>query len=258
MEDFKDGLGDAWAAIAAFLPKLVAFIFILVIGYFIAKAIEKILDKVLDRVGFDGWVERGGVKRALDRSEYDASSILARVVFWAGMLFVLQLAFSVFGPNAISELIQGAISYLPNIFVAIVIIVVASAIAAGVKEIVQGSLGGLSYGRAVAIGASVAILGLGIFAALNQLRIAPAIVNGLFYALLAILVGSAVVAIGGGGIPTMRRYWERSANRADAEAENIRRARGNGAAATSSPADTAGRTTTPAAGGRSTRRTDQL
>jgi hypothetical protein len=88
------------------------------------------------------------------------------------MLFVLQLAFSVFAPNAISELIQGAISYLPNIFVAIVIIVVASAISAGVKEIVQASLGGLSYGRAVAVGASVTILGLGIFAALNQLRIA--------------------------------------------------------------------------------------
>jgi hypothetical protein len=250
-------LGDAWAAIAAFLPKLVAFIAILVIGYFIAKAIEKLLDKVLDRVGFDRWVERGGVKRALDQSRYDASSILARVVFWAGMLFVLQLAFSVFGPNAISELIQGAISYLPNIFVAIVIIVVASAIAAGVKEIVQASLGGLNYGRAVAVAASVAILGLGIFAALNQLRIAPEIVNGLFYALLAIVVGSAVVAVGGGGIPTMRRYWERSANRADAEAENIKRSRGDGASAPSAAAP-AGGATTRSSSATSTRRTDQL
>jgi F0F1-type ATP synthase membrane subunit b/b' len=40
------------------LPKLVAFIAIVVIGYFIAKALEKILDKVLERVSFNGWVER--------------------------------------------------------------------------------------------------------------------------------------------------------------------------------------------------------
>lgn len=225
MEDFKEGIGDAWVAVAAFLPKLVAFLVILLIGYFVAKMLEKVLDKVLESVGFDRWVERGGVKRALDQSQYDASSILAKIVFWAGMLFVLQLAFSVFGPNPISELIRSTIAYLPNVFVAILIIVIASAIAAAVKDIVQASIGGLSYGRALAMSASVAILAVGIFAALNQLRIAPEIVNGLFYALLAIIVGSAVVAIGGGGIPTMRRYWERSANHADRETENIRRYR---------------------------------
>jgi hypothetical protein len=253
MEDFKNGLGDAWAATAAFLPKLLAFLVILVVGYFIAKAISKVVDKLLERVGFDRWVERGGVKRALDQSKYDASSILGLVVFWAGMLFVLQLAFSVFGPNAISALIQSVIAYLPNVFVAIVIVVIASAIAAGVKDIIQGSLGGLSYGSTIATVASVAVLAVGIFAALDQLRIAPAIVNGLFYAVLAIVVGSAVVAIGGGGIPTMRRYWERTANRADQETENIRRYRrgGDGAAASSSAPATA-------AGTADTGRTDRI
>jgi hypothetical protein len=252
MDDFREGLGDAWAAVATFLPKLVAFIAILIIGYLVAKLIERVLDKVLERVGFDRWVERGGVKRALDQSKFDASSILAKVVFWAAMLFVLQVAFSVFGPNAISELIQSAIAYLPNIFVAIVIIVIASALAAGVKDIVQASIGGLSYGRALAVGASAAILVIGIFAALNQLKIAPAIVNGLFYALLAIIVGSAVVAIGGGGIPTMRRYWERGANRADAESENVRRYRDSqqaAAPATTPTTPVPGTTTTPSSTG---------
>ena len=222
MDEFRDGLGDAWAAVATFLPKLVAFLLYLVIGYFIAKAIARILDGILERVGFDYMEERGGVGRALEKSRFDASDILGKIVFYVLFLFVLQLAFGVFGPNPISQLISGLIAYLPNIFVAIVIIVIGSAVAAAVKEIVEASLGGLSYGKALAFAASTAILVLAVFAALDQLNIAENIVNGLFYALLAIVVGSAVVAIGGGGIQTMSRYWERFASRAEQESGTVR------------------------------------
>ncbi|MDP8959375.1 MAG: hypothetical protein M3N51_09310 [Actinomycetota bacterium] len=204
------------------MPKLVGFLLILIVGYFIAKIIGRIIDKVLERVGFDRAVERGGVKKALSRSRYDASGILSKVVFYALFLFVLQLAFSVFGPNPISELIQSVIAYLPKVFVAIVIIVVASAIAAGVREIVDASLGGLNYGRLLANIASVAILAIGLFAALNQLEIAEPIVNGLFYAALAIVAGSAIIAIGGGGIQPMRAQWEKALYRAQEEAPKIK------------------------------------
>jgi hypothetical protein len=222
MDEFRDGLGNAWANIAEFLPKLLGFLLILIIGYFVVKAIAKIVDRVLEKVGFDKAVERGGIGQALSKSRFDASDILSKVVFWALFLFVLQLAFGVFGPNPISDLIHGVIAYLPNVIVAIIIVVIGAAIAAAVKEIVEASLGGLSYGRGLAIGASVAILAVAVFAALDQLNIAPAIVNGLFYALLAIVVGSAVIAIGLGGVDTMRRYWERAANRADSESTSIR------------------------------------
>jgi hypothetical protein len=222
MDEFRDGLGDAWAAVATFLPKLVGFVLILLIGYFIAKAITKILDRVLERAGFDRAVERGGVGTALAKSKYDASSLLAKVVFYALMLFVLQLAFGVFGSNPVSDLLHGTIAYLPNVFVAILIIVIGAAVAAAVKEIVEASLGGLSYGRALAFGASSAILVIAAFAALDQLEIAPAIVTGLFYALLAVVVGSSVVAIGGGGIKTMSRYWDKAASRAEQESGTMK------------------------------------
>ncbi len=68
----------------------------------------------------------------------------------------------------------------------------------------------------------MAILVITGFAALNQLEIAEDIVNGMFYALLAIVVGSAVVAVGGGGIQTMKRYWERAAARAERESSSIK------------------------------------
>jgi hypothetical protein len=73
----------------------------------------------------------------------------------------------------------------------------------------------------MAKGAGIAVLVFGAFAALDQLQIAPRIVTGLWYAILAIVVGSAVVAIGGGGIKTMQRYWERTATTAEQRAPQL-------------------------------------
>ncbi|MQB01087.1 MAG: hypothetical protein GEU78_12465 [Actinobacteria bacterium] len=223
MNEIREGLGAGLAAAATFLPKFVGFLLILVVGYFIAKAIEKVLDRVLESVGFDRWVERGGIRTALAKSKYDASSLLSKLVFYLAFLFVLQLAFGIFGSNPVSDLIAGIIAYLPNVFVAVLILVIGAAVAAAVKEIVQASLGGLSYGNTLSIVASVAILTVAVFAALDQLEIAPTIVNTLFTGLVVLVVGSGIVAIGGGGVKTMQRYWERAANRTEREADNIKR-----------------------------------
>ena len=221
--DIQQGLTEAWERIATFVPKLLGFLAILLIGYFVAKLVARLVDRLLERVGFDGWVERGALKTALERSRFDASDILSVVAFWAIFLIALQLAFGVFGPNPVSDLIEGIIAYLPNLFAAVVILVIVAALAKIVTDLLSAALGAVSGGEWIARGAGVAILVIGIFAALNQLEIAPAIVNGLFYALLAIIVGVAIVAFGGGGIQTARGYWERVSSRAEMKASEIRR-----------------------------------
>lgn len=216
------GLEVAWLTTAAFLPKLLIALAILIVGYFVARFLERLCDRILERVGFDRLVERGGIKRALERTRYDASDLLSKILFYTIFLFVLQLAFGVFGPNPISNLLTLVIAFLPNIFVAILIVVIAAAVGKAVKDIVGSLLAGFAYGRFVANLASIAIIMVGIFAALNQLSIAPAIVNGLFYAILAVVAGSAIIAIGGGGIAPMRAEWERALDRLHVEAPRIR------------------------------------
>ena len=218
-----DALRKALTTAAEFLPKFLGFLAILIIGYIVAKAIAKVVGKVLERVGFDRAVERGGVKKALAKSQYDASDILGKVVFYALFLFVLTMAFGVFGENPVSDMLASVIAFLPKVFVAIVIVVIASAIAAGARELTVASLGGLSYGKLLGNIASAAILAVGVFMALNQLEIAPAIVNGLFYALLAVVAGSAIIAIGGGGIQPMRGRWENALSTYDEEKHNVKR-----------------------------------
>ncbi len=220
--DFQGGIEDAWANVAAFLPKLAAALVILVVGYLVAKLVARILDRVLERVGFDRVVERGGVRQALARSKYDPSDILAKLVFWTILLLVLQLAFGVFGANPISDLLGGLIAYLPNIFVAILLIVIAAAVARAVSDLLGSLLGAVPGGQLLARGAGIAVLVFAAFAALDQLQIAPRIVTGLWYGILAAVVGSVIVAVGGGGIRTMQRYWDQTANRAEQRAPQLR------------------------------------
>ncbi|MEV0627182.1 mechanosensitive ion channel family protein [Nonomuraea wenchangensis] len=216
------GITDAWRSIATFVPRLVAFLVILVIGYLIAKALEKVVDKILQRIGFDRAVDRSGVRRWLERSKYDASSLLGRIVFYAIVLVTLQIAFSVFGPNPISVLLTGVVAWLPRALVAIVIVVVAGAIAKGVRDILNGALGGLSYGRWIATAAAVFIWALGIIAALNQIGVATTVTTPVLITVLGTIGAILAIGIGGGLIRPMQQRWERWLSRMEAEAPQAR------------------------------------
>jgi hypothetical protein len=223
----ENALEDGLTTVVTFVPKLVLFLVILIIGIIVAKVLAKAVNAVLERVGFDRAIERGGVGRALEKSKYDASDILAKLVYYAVLLFTLQLAFSAFGPNPISALLTAIIAYLPKVFIAIVIVVVASAIAAGAKTLIEGTLGGLSYGRVLANIAAVFILGLGIIAALNQMGIATTVTMPVLIAVLATIAGILVVGVGGGLVRPMQSRWETYLTKAEAEAPRIRQEAAN-------------------------------
>ena len=218
----KDALTSGLTTVANFVPKLVIFLLILIIGILVAKAIGKALSALLTKVGFDRAVERGGIKKALENSKLDASDFVGKLIYYTLLLFVLQLAFGVFGPNPISDLLTRVITFLPSLIVAIVIIVVASAIAAAVKVLIEGTLGGLSYGRVLANAASVFILFLGVVAALDQVGIATTVTTPILIMILATVGGVIVVGVGGGLIKPMQHRWESYLTKAEDEAPRIR------------------------------------
>jgi hypothetical protein len=202
---FRAGFDRSLEDLAQLLPKIGYFLLILIIGAFVAKFVAKILTKVLQRVGFDNLVERGGIKKAMAKSKYDAAGILGKIVYYFIFLLVLSAAFGVFGPdNPVSAFLAQIIGFLPNIFVAVLVIVIASAVAAAVKDLLSNMLGGLSYGNALANAISLFIVALGVFFALDQLQIAPMIVGGIFYALVALIVAPLIIAFGVGGIDPAR------------------------------------------------------
>ncbi|MDP9433467.1 MAG: hypothetical protein M3P91_12390 [Actinomycetota bacterium] len=221
--DVESGLNNAWASTATFVPKLLLFLVIVAISFLVAKVLAKAVNAILERLGFDRAVERGGIKQALAKSKYDASDIVAKLAYYAVLLIGLTLAFDVFGPNAISAYLAAMVAYLPRIFVALVIVVFAAAAAKVVKDLLGNMLGGLGYGNILATVASGLILGIGVFAALSQLQIAPQIVHDTYRAILVALVGVTVVGVGGGLIRPMQSRLERALNRVEDEAPRARR-----------------------------------
>ncbi|WP_439676054.1 mechanosensitive ion channel family protein [Embleya sp. MST-111070] len=241
--DFSKGFTDAWSSFATFVPKLIAFLVILVIGWIVAKVIARVLDRVLRKVGFEKVAERGGVAKTLEGSKYDATGIIAKVVYYAILLMTLQLGFGVFGPNPISDMLQTIVLWIPRGIVALVIVVITMAIAGAVRDIVRSALGGVSYGRTMGTIAWAFIVTLGVIAALGQAGIAGAITGPVLTAVLATIAGILIVGVGGGLVQPMRQRWDRWLDVAERETGNARASvnayqRGRGDAIAGQPAQT--------------------
>ncbi len=207
---------------SGFAPRLAAFLIILILGWLLAKLIGTLIGKALARLGLDRALDRSGVGGYFQRSRYNASELSGKIIYYAGVLLVLQLAFSVFGPNPISELISGIIAWIPHAIVALIIIVVAGIIAKAARDIVAGALGGLTYGRVLANLVGIFILALGVIAALNQIGVATTVTQPVLIAVLATIGGILVVGVGGGMIRPMQQRWGRWLEAAERETARMR------------------------------------
>jgi len=199
------------------IPKILVFLLILVIGWFVAKALGRLVDMVLRRIKFDRFVERGVVGQALARSNTDSTTLISKIVYYAILLVTLQMAFGVWGPNPISTMLDAVVGWLPKAIVAIIIIVIASAIAKVVKDLISGAIGGLSYGPFLASTASIIIIALGVIAALNQVGIAAAITQPILYTVLITAGAIVAIGVGGGLVRPMQDRWERMLTAAERE-----------------------------------------
>lgn len=219
--DFTQGLDDAWSKIAQFVPRLLAFLVILVVGWFVAKLVARVLGRVLRKLGTEKLSERAGTSRLLRDSSYDLTGIICRIVYYALTLITLQLALGVFGANPVSELINAIVAWLPRGLVAVVLVVVAMAIANAVRGLVATALSSVSYGRTLATVVWACVLGLGVIAALGQAGIARDVTRPVLYAALATVVGILIVGVGGGLIAPMRQRWERALTTVERETARV-------------------------------------
>jgi hypothetical protein len=252
---FEEGFDKSLEQAALILPKIGYFLLILIVGIVVAKIIQKIVTKVLQKVGFDQLVERGGIKQAMAKSKYDAAAILGKIVYYFIFLGVLSMAFAVFGKdNPISLFLASIIAFLPKLFVAVLALIIAFAVAAAVKDLLSNMLGGLSYGSALANGVSLFVIALGIFFALGQLEIASLIVGPLFIALLALLVVPPIIAFGIGGIDPARETIRDLQTKGRQKAQEIKAEAQSGGDEESTPAPAKRTRTATAAPARRTTR----
>ena len=206
--------------VVTFIPRALAFLAILVIGWIVSKWIGRMVGKLLHKVGLDKVGEKSGLRRYTGK--YELSGILGKLVYYALLLFTLQLAFGAFGNNPVSTLLNQLVAWLPLLFVALVIVVVAFAIANAVYGMVSGALSETSYGKTVARICQGAIIFFGAVAALGQVGIATTVTTPIMWTVLAIIAGVTIVGVGGGLIGPMRQRWEKMLSSAETETSKIK------------------------------------
>ncbi|WP_163569585.1 mechanosensitive ion channel family protein [Fodinicola feengrottensis] len=200
------GLGAAWTSIATFVPKLVGFLVILLIGWLIAKGVSKAVQLLLTRTGFPKLIDKSGLGAMMSRASFDATGLIVKLVYYFILLMALQLALLPFGTdNPVSALLNQVIAFLPRIVVAIVLVVVAAAIGKVVSDLIRSALGNRAYAPLLGTLTQVFLVALGIIAALNQLDIATTVTTPVLIFVLGTIGGILVVGIGGGLVRPMQQ-----------------------------------------------------
>jgi hypothetical protein len=200
-QDLQDQLNLGLTEIGAFFPRLAAAIGILMIGFLLAKAVERVTDFIFHRVGFDRWMREGGVTEALERAgtTLDPSSVLAKLVFWTVMLLVIIIAANALGVQAVTVLFGEMLAYVPHVFAAVIVLVLGILLGEFVKDLVLASAGALAAAPMLARAGKAAVILLAAFMALEQLEIAQDVLLVFFIAVVGAASLAAGIAFGLGG-----------------------------------------------------------
>lgn len=207
-EAFVRAMADGLSAVVTFVPRLLGFLIILLVGWLIAKGLSKLVELVLSKVGFGKLLERAGLQRFVAQANIDVAGIIVKIVYYFVLLIALQFAFSAFGPNPVEQLLSTIITFLPRVIVAIVLVVVAAAIARVLKDLVLSVLSGRDFANLLGNVVYVLVVAFGVIAAVNQLEIATTVTMPVLITVLSIIGGVIIVGVGGGLIRPMQQRWE--------------------------------------------------
>jgi hypothetical protein len=231
--DIVRSLQEALSQFFSYIPQLIGAIVILIVGYIVAKILQAVVGRILQGIGFDGWMERAGIKRFFDRADtrQTPASILGKLIFWFVFIIAIVMATDALGIRQVSAVFSQLIAYIPNIIAAILILILASLLANFVAGLVRGATGMDVLGTV----AQVAIIVYAVFAALTQLGIAVQLTAPTFLIVLGAIALAAAIAFGFGAQGVARDIVERAYNRSDqvtgdgaagaqgAEGSNVRR-----------------------------------
>jgi hypothetical protein len=223
--DWSDAMFTSLAAALALLmsaiPKIIGFALILIAGWFVAALIEKGLAAVLRTIRFNELAQRAGLADFVQKMgvDTDPAGMIGLVVKWFVRLIALVVAFDALGLPAVSDVLRQLLLWLPNVVVALVVLVIGGLAARALSNVVRGtaSEAGISNADFLAKLSSLVVWAFAIVVAVNQIGIATALVNTLFMAVVGALALALGLAFGLGGRETageiVRKWYAKAQER---------------------------------------------
>jgi len=217
-------LGD----LMAFIPKLIGALVLLLVGWLIARALEALVSRGLRAVHFNQIADRAEIDQFLIKAgvRMDPSSVVGKLVYWFIMLSFLISAFGAVGLSQVEGVLNNIIGFIPNVIVAMVVLLLGALAANFVANLVRGSVGTARIGdpNLLATIARGAILVFATLMALDQLQIAPTIINTLWTALIGMVAVAGALAFGLGGRDLARQILENAYEKGQEKAQDVKQA----------------------------------
>lgn len=200
--------------LAAFVPNLIIAIVIFIVGWLIGAALGRVVAQVVDSLRIDQALKSTGIERVLSRAGYGLSSgrFLGFLVKWFFIVVFLVASLDVLNLSTVNFFIRDVVlGYLPQVIVAVLILLVAAVVAEAAERVITGSAKAASLHAAGFLGkvARYAIWIFAILTALSQLNVASAFVQTLFTGIVIAVSIAIGLAFGLGGQTSAARYLER-------------------------------------------------
>lgn len=207
VQDFVDvlvaSLQNLWILVINFLPALIGAIVVLILGVIVGAILERIVERIVYYLKIDALLRKLGVETYLQRAGLRLNSgyFTGKVVYWFIVLAFLLAASDILGFVALSGFISDVLNYIPDVFVAVLIMVATLVVANFLRGVVRASVLGAKLHAAKALGALTwwTVFIFGLLTALLQLGIAVSIINTLITGLIAMLALAGGLAFGLGG-----------------------------------------------------------
>lgn len=223
------------------IPKVLGFLIILIVGWLIASLVGKGVAALLRSVRFNELSQRAGLADFVSKmgTPTDSAGLLAAVVKWFIRLIALVVAFDALGLPAVSDVLRQLLLWLPNVVVALVVLVIGGLVARALSNLVRGAAAKSSLGDPDLLSkvASGLVWAFAIVVAVNQIGIATTLVNTLFMAVVGAIALALGLSFGLGGRETageiVRRWYQRGRDNqgrmADAASQVVQGARSSAA-----------------------------
>jgi hypothetical protein len=209
IESFNKFLGK----VLIFLPNLLAMVTILIIGFLIAWAVKVLLLRFLKAIQFDRVSKQWGLSDVLSKGgvAYSPVSLLTRFFYWVIVLITLILGINALEVTATQKLITQFFNYLPNLFAAIIILVIGYLISMflGQATLIAAVNAQMESAKILARAVRWFIIILSLTMALYQLGIAERVIIAAFSIFFGGVVLALAVAFGWGGRDLAKDFLER-------------------------------------------------
>jgi hypothetical protein len=203
---------DAFSMILSAIPRILAFIVIVAIGWFVSSLLAKGVTGLLRAIRFEELMQRSGLADFMNKmgTGVDSVGIIAGVVKWIVRIVVLLVAFDALGLPAVSDVMRQFLLWLPNLVVAIFVLFIGGIAARALGNIVRGATaeGGFANPETLANIARTAVWAFAVVVAINQLGIATNLINTLFTGFVGALAIALGIAFGLGGRDLASRTLE--------------------------------------------------